>query len=124
MPIDYKKYPANWKTEIRPAILHRAGNKCEGCGVVNHSIIHRFGKGINEWMYYPEGMEGEAWAIDGKKAVKVVLTIAHVDHDILNNDPSNLRAWCQRCHNAHDADYRRGNRKRKRSQPSLFGSQG
>jgi hypothetical protein len=27
MPIDYKKYPKNWKTEIRPAILERAKNR-------------------------------------------------------------------------------------------------
>jgi hypothetical protein len=29
MPINYKEYPANWKTEIRPSILERAGHKCE-----------------------------------------------------------------------------------------------
>ncbi len=32
MPIDYSKYPPNWKTEIRPAILKREGNKCKFCG--------------------------------------------------------------------------------------------
>jgi hypothetical protein len=41
MPIDYKNYPANWKTEIRPAILQRAQNKCEQCGVKNASLILR-----------------------------------------------------------------------------------
>lgn len=25
MPIDYSKYPPNWKTEIVPAVLERAG---------------------------------------------------------------------------------------------------
>lgn len=49
MPINYKDYPSNWKTEIRPAILERAKNCCESCGVKNHSLIHRFGKGINDW---------------------------------------------------------------------------
>ena len=29
MPIDYKKYPPNWLTEIRPRILKRAGGRCE-----------------------------------------------------------------------------------------------
>ena len=33
MPIDYKKYPKNWKSEIRPSILKRANNCCEFCGV-------------------------------------------------------------------------------------------
>lgn len=37
MAIDYKKYPANWKTEIRPRILERADNKCEWCGAANKS---------------------------------------------------------------------------------------
>jgi hypothetical protein len=33
MPIDYSKYPPNWKSEIRPRIMNRANNTCEfeGC---------------------------------------------------------------------------------------------
>ena len=31
------------------------------------------------------------------------MTIAHVDQDETNNDEGNLRAWCQCCHNRHDA---------------------
>jgi hypothetical protein len=38
MPTDYKKYPRDWKTEIRPAILARAGNCCKICGIKNHAI--------------------------------------------------------------------------------------
>lgn len=41
MPIDYKNYPENWKTEIRPAILERANNCCEFCGVKNYSVGYR-----------------------------------------------------------------------------------
>ena len=41
MAIAYKKYPSNWKTEIRPRILKRADNKCEICGVENHVFIRR-----------------------------------------------------------------------------------
>jgi 5-methylcytosine-specific restriction endonuclease McrA len=78
MPIDYKRYPPNWKTEIRPAILERANNRCEFCGVGNYSIR------------------------DGKK---IVLTIAHLDHDEENRNVSyhRLRALCQRCHLRYDA---------------------
>ena len=32
----------------------------------------------------------------------IVLTIAHLDHDIKNNDPKILRALCQRCHLRYD----------------------
>ena len=122
MPIDYSKYPKDWKTRIRPDILRRAKNRCEFCLVKNYSLIHRYGTGLNDWEYWPEGMESEAWSIDGKKAIKVVLTIMHLDHDITNNCYSNLAAGCQKCHNKHDAPYRAKNRKKKleQKQPKLF----
>jgi 5-methylcytosine-specific restriction endonuclease McrA len=43
----------------------------------------------------------------------IVLTIAHLDHDTGNNEYENLRALCQRCHNQHDAEYRKNNRRKK-----------
>ena len=95
MPIDYSKYPDNWKTEIRPAILERATDsdgvqRCEWCGAAN---------------YEPHPVTGS----------RVVLTIAHIyDHDPMNCDPGNLAALCQKCHNAHDAPMRVKNRKRKK----------
>lgn len=81
MVIDYKKYPPNWKKEIRPRILERANHKCEFCGVDNYSI--RF---------------------NGKKDIKVVLTIAHLDHDPDNWDVEDerLAALCQKCHMNYD----------------------
>lgn len=72
-------YPKNWK-EIRQSILERAGNKCEFCGVENHSIQNRNGKDV-----------------------KIVLTIAHLDHNPSNCHPDNLRALCQKCHLTYDA---------------------
>jgi tRNA(Ile)-lysidine synthase TilS/MesJ len=41
----------------------------------------------------------------------VVLTVAHIDHDLTRNGPDNLRHWCQRCHNTHDAHHRAKTRK-------------
>lgn len=82
MPCDYRKYPPNWKSEIRPRILKRAGDKCEKCGVENHTIR------TNE---------------DGKQ-VRIVLTIAHVyDDNPMNCADDNLLALCQRCHLTMDA---------------------
>ena len=114
MPIDYSEYPPNWKTEIRPMVLERAGNCCEECGVRNHSLIWRYGKGKQDYTYWPEGMESEAWTLDGRKATKVVLTIAHLDHDKHNHDISidRLRAWCQKCHLAYDMSRHIENRKK------------
>ena len=89
MPCDYKNYPENWFSEIRPAILERANNCCEFCSAENHQ---------------PHPVTGS----------KVVLTIMHLDHDTSNNDPANLKAGCQRCHNRYDAPYRAINRKKTR----------
>lgn len=41
MPCNYKNYPPNWFTEIRPRILERAKNCCEQCFVKNYEIILR-----------------------------------------------------------------------------------
>ena len=112
MPIDYNQYPKNWKTEIRPKVLERANNCCEFCGVENHRFIHRFGKGQDDWEYYPEGMMAENYVLDGRKATKIILTIAHLDHDKLNHDVAidRLRALCQKCHLQYDIKHHVSNR--------------
>jgi hypothetical protein len=85
-PENRARYPRNWKTEIRPRILARAGNCCEGspdfpdCRAAN----------------------GEPHPETGSK---VVLTIAHLDHMPEHCDDANLRAWCQRCHLWYDRDH-------------------
>ncbi len=55
-----------------------------------------------------------------KAVAKVVLTIAHLDHDVNNNDFSNLKALCQRCHNRYDIEFRKENRKNNKGVLSLF----
>jgi 5-methylcytosine-specific restriction endonuclease McrA len=94
MPIDYKKYPKNWKTEIRPAILERAGHKCEFCEATN---------------YQPHPATGS----------RVVLTVAHLDHDVRNNSHDNLRALCQRCHLRYDAKHHAKNAAKTRAAKNL-----
>ncbi|XBQ15818.1 MAG: hypothetical protein ABL308_12775 [Oceanicaulis sp.] len=76
-----------WRA-LRALILGRAGHACEGSPA------------------YPEcrAVNGAPHPVTGSK---VVLTIAHLDHDPANSHPSNLRAWCQRCHNTYDAPHRR-----------------
>jgi len=94
-PEQKKLYPATWKTEIRPAILVRAENACEGSPA------------------YPgcRAKNGEPHSVTGSR---VVLTIAHKDHDPQNNDLSNLAAWCQRCHLTYDASHHAENARRTR----------
>lgn len=97
-PENKARYPANWKSEIRPAVLERAGHCCEGspdfpdCRAEN---------------YKPHPDTGS----------KVVLTVGHLDHTPENCDgmesggkllpveESNLKAWCQRCHLNYDKDH-------------------
>lgn len=87
-PENKSRYPKNWK-QIRAQILERANNRCEFCGVENHT-----------YRYNPK---------TGKDA-RIVLTIAHLDHTPENCDSSNLRALCQRCHNQYDAQHRKETR--------------
>lgn len=109
-------YPANWKTEIRPAILTRAHNCCETCGVLNHAWGWRCAAGV--FHQVRKGPIRDTWPRDERflrkppfvlhsnigplKIIEIVLTIAHLDHDPRNCAPENLRAWCQRCHLAYD----------------------
>lgn len=104
MPIDYAKYPANWR-ELRATVLARAGDRCEGspaypdCRAANHQ---------------PHPVTGS----------RVVLTIAHLfDDDHATQDLTRLRAWCQRCHLCYDLHKHmaraRATRDRKRGQLEL-----
>lgn len=100
MPINYKEYPPDWK-KIRERILIRAKDRCENCGAINHSYIKR--KGYNWELCLP----------DEDETTKIVLTIAHLDHDKHNWQVKDeqLRALCQRCHLQYDLPRHTENRK-------------
>ena len=78
MPMDRSKYPDDWEAISRRIRLERAQGRCEVCGAVN----------------------GEPHPVTGSR---VVLTVAHLDHDTTNNTDDNLAALCQRCHLTYDA---------------------
>ena len=95
MPISRDKnklYPGGsirspqWRA-IRESILARENHQCKFC-----QLDHQ------QWVEWTPG-----------KRVQVILTIAHLDHDPTHNDPSNLAALCQRCHNRYDMKHRRAN---------------
>ena len=117
MPIRHenkKLYPKCWQ-KIRGAVKERSNNRCEGSPKYNNCRAEN-GK--------PHGITGSV----------VVLTVAHLDHDPTNNDgfellgkvlprkKSNLRHWCQRCHNTYDAPMRRAGIKdrKNKNQMKLF----
>lgn len=120
-------YSPEWP-QIRSAIRKRAQNRCERCRVPNYAVGHRDGTG----RFWPTGgtllhdeagggllsyREARRFADDcneqlnglednGERAIVIVLTTAHLDHDVRNNDASNLAFLCQKCHNRHDAKMR------------------
>jgi 5-methylcytosine-specific restriction endonuclease McrA len=112
MPIDYSEYPKDWK-EIRQRILERANHCCEECNAPNHAIIYRKEKGKTDWGFMPEGHQADAMVGYGVKFTKIILTIAHLDHDKLNHDVKDerLKAVCQKCHLAYDLPRHIENRK-------------
>jgi 5-methylcytosine-specific restriction endonuclease McrA len=107
MPINYKDYPVNWKDEIRPTVLKRDGFKCQHCGVRNyqHYILHKSGR-----VEYIEDEDIEFSREKGFMVKRSVLTVAHMDNDISNNNYDNLITLCAACHNRFDVDYRKINR--------------
>lgn len=115
MPMDKNKYAQDWKA-ISAAVRQDAGNRCEFCGVENHYWIHRH-KYADEWVYHYDF--GKLSAIDQrlyKSMILVVLTVAHLDHDTRNNDRSNLRALCQKCHLTYDAQHHAQNARKTRAE--------
>lgn len=86
MPINYKEYHPKWRLISYLIRFVRAKGKCEWCGAEN---------------YKPHPIT----------ASKVVLTVAHVDHNKNNNRFDNLAALCQKCHLKHDIKQHVDNRK-------------
>ena len=108
MPIDYRKYPPEWKA-IRQRILERAGHRCERCGLPNHALGYRDRHGT----FWTEAEIGETFdgdPLQPLRPVRIVLTIAHIhDPDPRNCAEGNLQALCQQCHNRLDAPMRAKN---------------
>ena len=98
---------------IRARILLRAENRCEGCGLANGVLGVRLADGA---FVETANCEPGTW-VDGRKVMRVVLTVAHLNHDTGDNRDDNLRALCQQCHNRHDAGMRAERRRAARLNP-------
>lgn len=97
-------YPENW-TEIRASILARADDRCELCGVRDGFLYHRHNVHTQLYAAYSEVMTPPVNY--RRKAVRIVLTIHHINYDPTDNRACNLIALCQRCHLRLDAPYRK-----------------
>ncbi|GAB3767684.1 hypothetical protein GCM10028818_00930 [Spirosoma horti] len=119
MPINRKKYHPKWTLISYLIRVHRAKNHCEVCGIKNYRVGY-WEKGT--W-YDPENAEppefdnfkeakawaeayndeiGELYDPATRKVWMIILTTAHLDHNVQNNRFWNLRAKCQYCHLTHD----------------------
>lgn len=117
MPIDYSKYPPDWKQTVK-RIHARSGNRCEICGLENGSqvygafmMIREQGTGRYKRKAIWSTDEGtfkrlqHAGLIYQYSKKRVVLTIAHLDHDEMNWDVTDdrLQDMCQYCHLNYDS---------------------
>lgn len=105
MPVDYSRYPKNWK-DISLAIRQRSRQQCECMGECG---LHKTNPGPRRC----KELNGEKaqWAKG-----KVILTVAHLNHDPQDCRPENLKAMCQRCHLRYDLKLHQANsRKTRRS---------
>jgi hypothetical protein len=121
------RYPANW-SQIRARIQVRAQNACEFCGVRNWALGGRDGDGnflpahpIGEAslrLVFPKTGDRGWCGKDGPqhflRIIRIVCTVAHLDHVPENCSDENLRFLCQRCHLAHDAKHHAETRYRTR----------
>jgi hypothetical protein len=116
MPIDYKKYPANWKI-MRELILRRADNECELCFLGNgHYVVRKDGRPYCRSL---EKKDADDFVKNNfkkykLKVIKIVLTIHHIDGNINNMHDRNLIALCQRCHLRLDEPFKLKKRKKKK----------
>lgn len=118
-PENLHRYPPDWP-QIRARILVRAGNRCERCHVANGHRGGRLRDGTFCNAVPEQDMLRLKWPAPGTVAwcalpdrstwvklriIRIVLTIAHLNHVVEDCSDSNLRALCQRCHLAHDAKH-------------------
>ena len=94
-PENRARYPKDWRT-ISLRIRVRAGWRCELCGAIH----------------------GQPHPDTGSR---VVLTVMHLDHTPENCADENLKAACQKCHNAYDAPLRAAGVKSRRRAMKAIG---
>ncbi|HEY9881552.1 MAG TPA: hypothetical protein V6D29_24070 [Leptolyngbyaceae cyanobacterium] len=114
MPMQRELYPSNWDA-IALAKKEAADWTCEDCrrpcrkpGEDWNEFLLRAWNPSFDHLYPVHDEEGN------EKPQRFTLTVAHLDQDPSNNDPSNHRALCAPCHLAHDRPHRLANSRRKR----------
>ncbi len=107
-PENAARYPKDWKA-ISAKIRARAGGQCECEGECG---LHRTHPGPRRCI--ERHSEPARWAKG-----RVVLTVAHLDHQPENCDDANLKAMCQRCHLRYDVPHHRATARQTRNKDQI-----
>lgn len=99
-PENRARYPADWPAISARIRHHRAHGQCECNGECGKPHEARC-----------EAINSQRSPYTGSVAI---LTVAHLDHNPENCDETNLKAMCQRCHLAYDADHHKQTRQHTR----------
>lgn len=131
-PENKDRYPKDWPA-ISRRVRDRAGNKCEDCGVPNYEYGGRAPDGSwhksrplgekllkLEWPQPGDVAMCMGWP-EPLRIVRIILTVAHLNHTPEDCSDENLKAWCQRCHNRYDAAERRKGIKQRKHAASAAG---
>jgi len=114
---------AGWAA-TRARILERAEWQCEQCGKPGGMEVQVFGTGSCGQVWRHGWRKNPKWTscLTGKKislrlfapqdvrTIRVVLTIAHLNHVAGDDRDENLRALCQWCHLNYDRQFHRDTR--------------
>lgn len=126
-PENKARYPKDWPA-ISARIRMLAGNICENCRLGNGWIGYRNESG--EFVRIADSGKAEDYAghATGYRVFRIVLTVAHLNHQPEDCRHENLKAWCQKCHLAYDKDHHQRNaaetRKARKASSDLFEAQG
>lgn len=96
-PENRARYPKDWRQISDRIRFERAAGRCEcrgECGRPDHYLEPHDGR--------CRARHGDTAPITGSR---VILTVAHLDHIPENCADDNLRAMCQGCHLAYDAEH-------------------
>ena len=99
------RYPTGWKAISARIRFERAKGRCECRGECGHNHPEYYcSKKRRRERQRCSARHGQPHPVTGSR---VILTVAHLDHQPENSDDGNLTAMCQRCHLAYDADHHR-----------------
>ena len=108
MPVNWNRYPKDWKA-IALKVKEDANWNCEECGrpcrkpgVSWEGFVISLNPDTN-WDWYSQTYEESEDGEIIEKSQRFTLTVAHIDHDPMNCDRANLKALCSGCHLRFDA---------------------